>query len=70
MSAANTVDITLPNYGTIRGSVDIQRQVAIFRNVPYAHAPVRWRVAVKPQPWTGVRDATIQGYCSLSLVVV
>ncbi|KAG9061187.1 hypothetical protein KI688_007525 [Linnemannia hyalina] len=61
MTVENTIDITLPNYGTIRGSVDTQRQVAIFRNVPYAHAPVRWRVAVKPQPWTGVRDATIQG---------
>ncbi|KAF8946041.1 hypothetical protein BGZ47_001426 [Haplosporangium gracile] len=61
MTIAHTIDITLPNYGTIRGSVDVQRQVAIFRNVPYARAPVRWRVAVKPQPWTGVRDATIQG---------
>ncbi|KAH7057936.1 Alpha/Beta hydrolase protein [Linnemannia elongata] len=61
MTVATTIDITLPNYGTIRGSVDTQRQVAIFRSVPYAHAPVRWRVAVKPQPWTGVRDATIQG---------
>ncbi|KAK5827693.1 Alpha/Beta hydrolase protein [Linnemannia elongata] len=57
----NTIDITLPNYGTIRGSVDIRRQIAIFRNVPFAHAPVRWRVAVKPQRWTGIRDATIQG---------
>ncbi|KAF9313001.1 hypothetical protein BGZ91_006390 [Linnemannia elongata] len=59
--AVNTIDITLPNYGTIRGSVDIRRQIAIFRNVPFAHAPVRWRVAVKPQPWSGIRDATIQG---------
>ncbi|KAH7057998.1 Alpha/Beta hydrolase protein [Linnemannia elongata] len=57
----NTIDITLPNYGTIRGSVDIRRQIAIFRNVPFAHAPVRWRVAVKPQRWTGIRDGTIQG---------
>ncbi|KAG0297323.1 hypothetical protein BGZ96_006887 [Linnemannia gamsii] len=61
MAVANTIDITLPNYGTIRGSVDAERQVVIFRNIPYAHAPVRWRVAVKPQPWTGVRDATVQG---------
>ncbi|KAG0255083.1 hypothetical protein BGZ95_005868, partial [Linnemannia exigua] len=56
-----TIDITLPNYGTIRGSVDTKRQVAIFKDVPYAHVPERWRVAVKPQPWTGVRDATVQG---------
>ncbi|KAF9088260.1 hypothetical protein BGX29_000375, partial [Mortierella sp. GBA35] len=58
---AETIDITLPNYGTIRGSVDTERQVAIFRNVPYAYAPGRWRAAVKPQPWTGIRDATVQG---------
>ncbi|KAF9090699.1 hypothetical protein BGX29_011338 [Mortierella sp. GBA35] len=58
---ADTIDITLPNYGTLRGAVDTKRQVAIFRNVPYAIVPERWRVAVKPQPWTGVRDATLQG---------
>ncbi|KAK3848348.1 MAG: Alpha/Beta hydrolase protein [Linnemannia gamsii] len=62
MTASDTtINITLPNYGTIRGSVDTKRQVAVFKNVPYAHAPERWRVAVKPQPWTGVRDATVQG---------
>ncbi|KAG0370698.1 hypothetical protein BGX24_001941 [Mortierella sp. AD032] len=58
---ADTIDITLPNYGTLRGSVDSKRQVAIFRNVPFAHAPERWRVAVKPKPWTDIRDATVQG---------
>ncbi|KAF9130749.1 hypothetical protein BGW39_002706 [Mortierella sp. 14UC] len=56
-----TIDITLPKYGTIRGSVDTMRQVAVFKNIPYAHVPVRWRIAVKPQPWSGVRDATVQG---------
>ncbi|KAG0206104.1 hypothetical protein BGX33_007577 [Mortierella sp. NVP41] len=58
---ASTIDITLPNYGIIRGVVDTSRQIAIFFNIPYAHVPERWRVAVKPQPWTGVRDATVQG---------
>lgn len=56
-----TIEVTLPNYGTLRGSVDEERQVAIFRNVPFAVVPERWRPAVKPQPWTGVRDATKQG---------
>ncbi|KAF9906557.1 hypothetical protein EC991_000499 [Linnemannia zychae] len=59
--ATDTIDITLPNYGTIRGSIDTKTQVAIFRNVPYAHVEERWRVAVKAQPWTGIRDATLQG---------
>ncbi|KAG0051510.1 hypothetical protein BGZ89_003514 [Linnemannia elongata] len=61
MTAPATIDITLPNYGAIRGSIDFDRQIAIFRNVPFAHVPERWRVAVKPQPWTGARDATAQG---------
>ncbi|KAK3848401.1 MAG: Alpha/Beta hydrolase protein [Linnemannia gamsii] len=61
MSTASTIDITLPSYGTISGTVDTARQVAIFRNVPFAHVPERWRVAVKVQPWSGIRDATTQG---------
>ncbi|KAG0279749.1 hypothetical protein BGZ95_000348 [Linnemannia exigua] len=61
MSTTNTIDITLPNYGTLRGTVDTERQIAIFRNVPFAHVPERWRVAVKVRPWSGIRDATTQG---------
>ncbi|KAF8937526.1 Alpha/Beta hydrolase protein [Dissophora ornata] len=57
----DTIDIVIPNYGAIRGIVDHSRQIAIFRNVPYAVVPERWRVAVKPESWTGVRDATKQG---------
>ncbi|KAF9898322.1 hypothetical protein BX616_004182 [Lobosporangium transversale] len=57
----NIIDVTLPNYGTLRGLVDQARQVAIFRNVPYAIVPERWRAAVKVEPWSGVRDATEQG---------
>ncbi|KAF9922987.1 hypothetical protein FBU30_006890 [Linnemannia zychae] len=58
---ADTIDITLSNGGILRGSVDIQRQVAIFRNVPFARVPERWRAAAKAKSWTGVRDATLQG---------
>lgn len=63
----DTIDITFPNYGTIRGSVDTKRQVAVFRNIPYAHVLERWRVAIKAQPWSGVRDATVQGSVNFSL---
>ncbi|KAI8346030.1 Carboxylesterase [Mortierella sp. GBAus27b] len=59
--ATNTIEINIPNYGILRGSVDQEREIAVFRNVPYAVVPDRWRAAVKPQPWTGVRDATEQG---------
>ncbi|KAF9922988.1 hypothetical protein FBU30_006891 [Linnemannia zychae] len=61
MKPSQTIDVTLPNYGTIRGAVDNDLQVAIFRNVPYAVVPERWRVSVKPEPWSGIRDATVQG---------
>ncbi|KAG9061229.1 Cocaine esterase [Linnemannia hyalina] len=61
MGIGETFDIILPNYGTIRGTIDTKVNVAIFRNVPYAHVPERWRVSVKPQPWTGIHDATVQG---------
>ncbi|KAG0339850.1 hypothetical protein BG000_001193 [Podila horticola] len=58
---STTIEINLPNYGAMLGSVDEVRKIAIFRNIPYAIIPERWRAAVKPQPWTGVRDATKQG---------
>src|SRR5690606_1020230 len=44
--------------GRLRGAVDAG--VRIFRGVPYAAAPtgnLRFMPPVKPQPWTGVRDA-------------
>ncbi|KAF9922985.1 hypothetical protein FBU30_006888 [Linnemannia zychae] len=61
MTVTDTIDITLPNYGIIRGSIDRDYDVAIFKNIPYANVPERWRVAIKPQPWVGIRDATLQG---------
>ncbi|KAF9997127.1 hypothetical protein BGZ65_007297, partial [Modicella reniformis] len=57
----DTIEVTVPNYGILRGSVDQARQIAIFRNVPYAVVTERWRPAVNPQSWAGVRDATKQG---------
>ncbi|KAF9193116.1 hypothetical protein BGZ50_007802 [Haplosporangium sp. Z 11] len=61
MMTADTMDLNLPKYGTLRGIIDHERQVAVFRNVPYATVPERWRPAVKAKPWSGVRDATKQG---------
>ncbi|KAF9302807.1 hypothetical protein BGZ74_004827 [Mortierella antarctica] len=53
--------VNIPGYGILQGTIDQQRNIAIFRNVPYAKVPERWRPAVKPDPWAGVRDATKQG---------
>ncbi|KAF8937525.1 hypothetical protein BGZ58_002556, partial [Dissophora ornata] len=60
-AAPDTIDIVIPNYGAIRGIIDRTRQIAIFRNVPYAVVQERWRAAVKPESWAGVRDAIKQG---------
>ncbi|KAF9949704.1 hypothetical protein BGZ72_008570 [Mortierella alpina] len=61
MANANTIELKLPHGGSLRGTVDNDRQVAIFRNVPFGTVPKRWRAAVKSEAWTGVRDATKQG---------
>ncbi|KAG0347070.1 hypothetical protein BG004_000180 [Podila humilis] len=53
--------VTIPGYGTLQGAIDQERGIAIFRNVPYAKVPQRWRPAVNADPWTGIRDATKQG---------
>jgi para-nitrobenzyl esterase len=48
--------------GTVRGA--IRDEVAVFRGVPYARAPVgpgRFRPPSPPEPWAGVRDALHAG---------
>ena len=35
--------------------------VAVFRGVPYAEAPVRFRPSRPARAWSGVRDATAHG---------
>ena len=45
--------------GEVRGSA--AGDLAVFRGIPYARAPVaelRWRAPQPPQSWSGVRDAT------------
>ncbi|KAF9962237.1 hypothetical protein BGZ65_009478 [Modicella reniformis] len=53
--------ITIPGYGTIQGVSDRRQPVARFMNIPFGSIPQRWKPAVRPQPWTGVRDASKQG---------
>lgn len=59
MTAAPTATT---RYGRLQGTVE--KGVPVFRGVPYAAPPVgprRFRPAVPPEPWTGVRDATVHG---------
>lgn len=53
--------MTLPGYGTIQGITDYRHPVTRFLNIPFGTITERWRPAVRPQPWTGVRDASKQG---------
>lgn len=52
--------------GTLRGSC--RDDLAVFRGVPFAAAPVgtrRWRRPQPPPPWLGERDATSPGAMSI-----
>ncbi|KAF9579857.1 hypothetical protein BGW38_003710 [Lunasporangiospora selenospora] len=58
VSAAHPL-VQIPGCGSVQG---IQRPaVAKFLNIPYATVVKRWRPSVKAAPWSGVRDATVQG---------
>jgi para-nitrobenzyl esterase len=49
--------------GRLRGSLTADG-VAVFKNIPFAEAPVgdlRWREPLPAKAWTGVRDATAFG---------
>jgi len=60
---SSAVQVSIPDCGTVQGvQTDTQPTVAKFLNIPYATVPERWRPAVKAVPWTGVRDASVQGY--------
>lgn len=55
----STSHVVATDGGQVRGSAD--REVAAFRGLPYARAPLgelRWRAPQPPQSWSGVRDAT------------
>ncbi|KAF9897721.1 Cocaine esterase [Lobosporangium transversale] len=58
---SDTTQIHIANQGVIQGALDPNKDVVRFLNVPFGVVQERWRPAVKPEPWTGVRDATKLG---------
>ncbi|KAF9085643.1 hypothetical protein BGX23_009490 [Mortierella sp. AD031] len=53
--------IDMTRIGTVRGALDKNDKVAKFLNIPFGLVEERWRPAVKPKPWDGIRDATKLG---------
>ncbi|KAG0002310.1 hypothetical protein BGZ79_003222 [Entomortierella chlamydospora] len=54
--------INIPGYGVVEGiQAESKPTVAKFLNIPYATVVERWRPAVKPAAWSGVRDCSVLG---------
>lgn len=54
--------IAKTDYGKLKGYVNEDKEVLVWKGVPYARAPVgglRWKAPEDPEPWHGVRDATL-----------
>lgn len=61
--ATNPNPIVAVTGGKIRGTF-LEPGGATFKGVPYAHPPVgefRWREPAPVEPWTGVREVTLDG---------
>ena len=57
---SNLRDVVRIKSGLLKGVVDAERDVAAFKGIPYAAAPVgrlRWREPQPPATWEGVRNA-------------
>lgn len=54
--------IAKTDYGKLKGYVDEDKEVLVWKGVPYARPPVgelRWAAPLDPEAWHGVRDATL-----------
>jgi para-nitrobenzyl esterase len=54
--------IAKTDYGKLKGYVDENKEVLVWKGVPYAKPPVgdlRWKAPEDPERWHGVRDATL-----------
>jgi para-nitrobenzyl esterase len=62
LACDNHNTIAKTDYGKLRGYVNEDEDVLIWKGVPYAKPPVgelRWAAPLDPEPWHGVRDATL-----------
>ncbi|KAF8942182.1 hypothetical protein BGZ47_006752 [Haplosporangium gracile] len=51
----------IEGYGILQGEMDQSRLLTKYLNVPFAKVQNRFRQAVAPESWKGIRDATLYG---------
>ncbi|GJJ69375.1 hypothetical protein EMPS_01721 [Entomortierella parvispora] len=53
--------VMIEGYGIIQGEMDKSRLLTKYLNIPFATVQDPKREAVAPEPWAGIRDATVFG---------
>ncbi|KAH7058185.1 Carboxylesterase family-domain-containing protein [Linnemannia elongata] len=53
--------VMIEGYGVLQGEMDQSRVLTKYLNVPFAKVQNRFQEAVAPEPWKGIRDATLYG---------
>jgi len=53
--------VMIEGYGILQGEMDKSRLLTKYLNIPFAAVQDSRSEAVAPEPWTGIRDATVLG---------
>ncbi|KAK3848602.1 MAG: Carboxylesterase family-domain-containing protein [Linnemannia gamsii] len=53
--------VMIEGYGILQGEMDESRLLSKYLNVPFAKVQDQFQQAVAPEPWKGIRDATLYG---------
>lgn len=53
--------VMIEGYGILQGEMDKSRLLTKYLNIPFATIQDPKKEAVAPEPWTGIRDATVLG---------
>ncbi|KAG0277165.1 hypothetical protein BGZ95_006391 [Linnemannia exigua] len=53
--------VMIEGYGILQGEMDESRLLSKYLNVPFARVQDQFQQAVAPEPWKGIRDATLYG---------
>lgn len=51
----------IEGHGILQGEMDQSRLLTKYLNVPFAKVQNRFQEAIAPEPWKGIRDATLYG---------